>query len=70
MKVKEEEDDRIKWLDSITNAMEINLSKLWEIVKDEEALSAAVHGVAKSQTWLSNRHPNNKAEIHEGESEH
>ena len=48
MKVKEEEDDRIKWLDSITNAMEINLSKLWEIVKDEEALSAAVHGVAKS----------------------
>ena len=70
MKVKEEEGNKIRWLDSITNATDINVSKLQEIVKDEEALNAAVHGVANSQTWLSNRHPNNKAEIHEGESEH
>ena len=40
---------KMKWLDSITDSMNMNLSKLWEIVKDREAWHVAVHGVTKSQ---------------------
>ena len=45
---------RLRWLDKIINSMDMNLSKPWEIIKDREACLAAVHGVTKSRTRLSN----------------
>ena len=52
---KRRRQQRMKWLDNITDAMDINVGQIWQIVKDREVWHATVHGVTKSRTRLSKR---------------
>ena len=54
---------RMRWLDSITDAMDMNLGKLWEMVRDREAWQVAAHEAAKSQTQLGNPNSNNNLNV-------